>query len=356
MSAFAILALQLVAGDLAYAPETPFAAAASADYVATYDDNDYAGRVRPVVITRHGAWLREDRRADNATGTIYSNLRSHTSISVSQSADGGRYLNVWRHGPPSYDHYSVEGTAERDRVVGERCTVLRVVRADGPGERGCRTRDGVDAWWRVYYRDGQLMQSRTLRWLVRRRVAEAEVWPAPNLFLWSSWATPESAGPNDEVLLCGDAMGGEPATLVIRRRGGGVFRDERSARSRTIQFDNGATVFLYSWQSSGETDLTLQRRAGQPQQALQAVDLHRREQVLGETCFWFDTRPGVQDAGASECRTRDGIVLKIVRTSRGGGATFVATHVQRGGVSAAAMTPPANLLNWPLDLGGGDQR
>jgi hypothetical protein len=80
--------------------------------------------------------------------------------------------------------------------------------------------------------------------------------------------------------------------------------------------------------------------------------LNRRDQVLGESCDWFDMWPGSMDAGKSECRTRDGITLKEERYSWGTTTTYTAVRLARRAVGVDEVTPPAAVLepkNWGFD-------
>jgi hypothetical protein len=82
----------------------------------------------------------------------------------------------------------------------------------------------------------------------------------------------------------------------------------------------------------------------------QPVDPGKRETVLGETCTWFDLLAGAADAGLTQCRTDDGLVLKERRTGRGLWVDLVAVSLERSAVTPSQVSPAGMLAraNWGL--------
>jgi hypothetical protein len=69
------------------------------------------------------------------------------------------------------------------------------------------------------------------------------------------------------------------------------------------------------------------------------------ETLLGEPCIWMDRSPGMMDAGRHECRTRDGIPLRIKFWSRGWYEGYSATRLSRRPIEFAEVMPPPELLD-----------
>jgi hypothetical protein len=75
------------------------------------------------------------------------------------------------------------------------------------------------------------------------------------------------------------------------------------------------------------------------------------ETLLGERCTWLDMSPGMMDAERHECRTRDGIPLRIWFWSRGGAASYSAIRLSRRPIEVFEVMPPPELLErsrWQL--------
>ena len=150
-----------------------------------------------------------------------------------------------------------------------------------------------------------------------------------------------------------------PAIRTMRRHGDWLYIEEMAGGIRrnlkiTSQSARFSMHFFAEYYSSLES-LLLHRLPAEPTQlpaSMVPKDLNRSEQILGETCEWFDVEPGVTDGGLEECRTPDGILLKSNAWGWGSQQIFTAVRLSRRPVRLQEVMPPAALLDpksWGLD-------
>src|SRR5262249_32270678 len=112
-----------------------------------------------------------------------------------------------------------------------------------------------------------------------------------------------------------------------------------------IAHDSGRMRILYQSDDSGAPKrLVITNPFPLPPTSMQRKDLARTETVLGESCRWFDTTPGMQEARRSACLTNDGIVLKEEGSSRASRWTWTAIRLTRRAISLDEMKPSPELL------------
>jgi hypothetical protein len=249
-------------------------------------------------------------------------------------------------------------TGQRQTVLGETCSVWETLRArDVPlAKLSCVTDDGIELsykWVSKYVQSsGEAVR------VERRPLADADVQPPRDLFTWSWWTAgqptsePATAGFDYETVMRqpnGDGV------RVTRRHGPWSHVDESETRMRRSVVVTSPGLRLQYWElrDGARQEMTILRLPpSAPQQAPSAKALNQSEKVLGETCDWFDTMPGMADAGQAQCRTADGIVLKESNFGRGYRSELVATRLSRRPVTLDEAMPPAELLApkfWGLD-------
>ena len=181
--------------------------------------------------------------------------------------------------------------------------------------------------------------------LERRRVSEAEMSPPPELLRWSTWTRLYPAtlqpGLNDEVVLRGDGRGGDE-TRVLRRLGAARSEDSRSAAGRNLTIYTGALVVQYLISEHERTFSIVPTPPGEDRAVIQ----NERGNVLVQACRWYDSWPGVSDAGRWDCRTADGASLAIRQSSWGRMWRLTATQYRRGVLTPESFAPPPEAFRW----------
>jgi hypothetical protein len=328
------------------------------------------------VVTRHGDWVRMDVVRDGRTTTRYPGLALGVEASLIRDTAGG-YSYVWIKTRPDSSargmDYRSFRTGETDVVLGEPCDVWKVYRSP-PDERGyggfarlgCVTADGIELWQRTIGTDSDVLSSAEAMRLERRSVDAAEVRPPDDLLSLERWfgagASTRDAIPagelDFEVVLAHSEDLGEP-TVTVRRRYPWRYED---------RYDEGRPRRLFIWREDRVTWLDVY--VG-PQGAAERLAMSNRpfdvrtqprdspvplpdkppETLLGERCTWLDMVPGMMDAERHECRTQDGIPLRIWFWSRGGAASYSAIRLSRRPIEFSEVMPPPVLLErsrWQL--------
>jgi hypothetical protein len=319
----------------------------AAAHVAAYQNHREGGLTQRIVITRRGQWQREVRFGESDTSSWYSNFRTNLTIMLSAPADGRLHLQANQRGPAArIGRYSATTAGQRDHLLGERCDVRRWrdAAADGPTWENCQTRDGIELWSRVFYRDGSEMESTRAVRITRSHVPDAS--PPANMLQWQAWAPPEGSGPNDEVVMDGGrTQDGRLIQMIVRRRAALTWTSRSAYWGQQLEISGGGMSLRYS-DNAISTGLSLSRGVPAGRLFAEPASTGRQETVLGRTCVWFDMMPGVADAGRLECHTEDGMLLKYETTGLGLTSSFSATQVRIGGVTGEQMRPPEAIFAW----------
>jgi hypothetical protein len=317
------------------------------------------------IVTRARDWVRLDNREIGRASTDYVALDHLTHVGLGRDATG-RYASLQIDGPgrqvaPGIDYDSVR-TGAVETALGETCEIWDVYRQ--PKDRfntgfrhlSCVTADGVELWRRTTSKFG-VMSSAVATGITRRPVSRAEVAPPADLLDLKVWGLDEGPaspanGPDYEVTLASEGMS-TPRPATLRRHGLWRYEDLPHLNGSRMVFSrrlDGAWSLSVTTDPAGQPAmLMLQHRPSQEGSAVEPVAIGRPpETVLGEPCAWVNTTPGVTDYGRDECRTRDGVPLRIVITQRGSGYGFIATQVRRGPLKLAQVLPAPNLLDGGL--------
>lgn len=331
-------------------PNAEFAPSRAVDHVAVMSVNPNSHRpsdIHRAIVARSGDWMRTDRGIDGRS-VGYSNFATGVSIEIVRDEAGQvRELSASRHRAGDTVHvYARVRTGERDSHLGETCDIWRMTaqREPSPVWLTCVTYDGVELWSRTLYSNGEIMASAQAISVERRPVRAEEVRPPAEAFNWETWrasAPRTRRAPNDEVRL---ALGRE--RRVIRRRDGWTYRGQ-PARYGSLRHEGAGIELSYLiGEDSRPLELSIERIPGDPRPPNPGVSLERTDFVVGERCAWFDMMPETEDAGLSECRTRDGAILVVSEFTWATGRRFTATSIRRNVVSAADMRPPLAAFAW----------
>jgi hypothetical protein len=340
-----------------------FAPAVAAHHVVTMAVQDGSRQSR-TTITRMGNWIREDRGVPGQQSTIFSDVSSGTSFLVGVG-DGGRAQSLQINGPENTFVHTRQRSGDIDSTLGETCEIWNMTtsfsnsRTDPVRSQQCVTADGITLWSRTYYGSGAIMKSETAASFERRESAANYVRPPSEVFDWAYWtrAARDTSATSSVFDYQVRLESGEPGeSRNIRRHFPWTYTETMyAAGGRSIGISSNRLSLNYSAGGQGSSRL-LSIRIGPeqpaPQQGTAAswgpVPLSRPwDVVAGEVCSWFDVRPGVADAGLHECRTWDGITLRIRAFGRAGRAEFTATQVSRRAMSDSDVAPPAVVFDWP---------
>jgi hypothetical protein len=361
----------LISCVAAYA-EAPLAPHPNAvDHVVTMVTKQYGRGTGATVVTHHAGWTRVDRTENGSRTVEHFDYAGSTAISFARERSGVYvYLSIVR-GPERHSWLDYESfkTGERQAFLGENCEVWNVLRSRDI-QRGdltkisCVTDDGIELWNR--YTGGQdVVSSAEATGIARRPVQPDEVLPPGDLLLLQSWGGPTTSDdPPKAAIDYETVMQTAPTepevTRITRRHAPWTYTDSVvDGGDRTLQIENvqiGLHVRVVS-SATGELKQLLITKSSPPAAGdtgplrLKPVAYGRKETVLGEQCQWFDMTPGMMDAGLRQCRTRDDVVLKEMRWSRGGGKVFEAVLLRRRVIGLAQVLPPAEMLdrkNWGL--------
>jgi hypothetical protein len=340
-----------------------FVPAHGPDFVATYvakrgwgppgDDTE--------TVSRSGGWVRIDRIENQHASTLYVGVSVPVSVSLARDETGG-YLGL-QINAAAYDSspaikYDSFRTGAVETVLGERCEVWNIYRvptaergASGFARTGCVNADGVELWRRTVGGYGEMSSARALR-VERRPVGARAVHPPRDLLDLRAWGVADVAGPRkqpDFEVVFGSDFGINRRPMIIRRRLPWIYEDTWDARVvRTVSSRrlDGLTSLAASVDADGKPKgLSIQRRNGpNPEPPGNAPATGKSETVLGERCAWVNTTPNTYDYTRLECRTDDGVPLRIRIESRGGSYGYTATRLRRRPLRLAEVLPPAHML------------
>jgi hypothetical protein len=333
-------------------PEAPFAPIAGVpDYVATMRKRD--GDI--VTIAHHSDWTRVDIDAGPRRATGYFLSDGPTAIEIYRN-DAGEVVSAHLLRGQEPGSYQPRNTGERQTLAAGTCTVWSVRLPTTLTQLSCVTDDGIELSRKsVPYLENVAGEVTRIE---RRPVAADDVRPPREILQWRWWQPDEPlpggpAGSDYETVLR-DADG---AIRVTRHHPPWTYVDESSdgvRRSLVVTSTRASFGFSRAYGGS-QMMLALARTPPKPTpvwpfQGIAA--LNRSERILGETCDWFDMIPGATDVNLTQCRTRDGIVLKEESGVWGSHRALVAVKVLRQAIDVRDLTPPAELLDpkyWGLD-------
>lgn len=370
---FACIGLVCAARALAEQPAAPFAPFPTvADYVVTMVGDHGQPREYVRTVMHHGAWTRVDHKSIFHHTTAYFSPAGSIDIQLHRSARANNeVVSAWfvrSDIRPVGWGYEPRNTGERQTVLGETCTVWNV----DPVRSSCITDDGIELWSKVVFGGYEILSSVEATRIERRPIAPDDVMPddarrARDLLALGPWLRPAATsadipeGADYEVVMQAQTLrDSTPLIRTTRRHGGWTYVEETSGGARrqlTIENQGARFRMQYIMKDTDSLErLNLSRLPDEPARAPTGAvpkDMTRAEQVLGETCEWFDVWPGTMDGGLEECRTSDGITLKSALYGWGDSSdTFTAVRFARRPLSLQQVMPPPELFDpkhWGLD-------
>jgi len=327
------------------------------DYTVTMDVKWAYSKPGKAIVLHHGDWTRVAETADSPNVTYYL-ADDREAISV-----GDHYLSIVRGPDRPFTEYAPRNTGERQKHLGENCTVWEVSRKKigAPSSKtSCVTDDGIELWWRSS--SSQSVSSAEATRMERRPIASEDAQPPRSIFAWDSPdrdtlppIAPEK--PDHEVVM--ERMIGDKGKAIrtVRRHGPWQFTEEIFGKQRSIDIihDFGQMWWRYASDEAGAPKrLTVGKKyvlAPTEQAEIQAAvprpaNMNQTDTVLGETCHWFNMTPGAADGGAWACLTEDGIALKETFWSHPSRPReWTAIRVARRPIAIDEIKPPAELLS-----------
>ncbi len=340
------------ASNIAFWAALAAAGGARADAIVTYHIEPIThGGPAVETLRLHGREIRIDQRTPGGSAgkpevhRLYSRLGSPVSLET-YAEEGAPIRDIMIVDEPGSAIPPVGRrtfTGESQTRLGERCRVWRL--APRPGstltyERsGCATDDGIELW----RRDGVDLRAATR--IVRAPVAETEVRPPLHAIQLASWARSGSlAGDHHgdvEVVL--RAGGGATPRVTVRRSGAwtSIDRDEPGGGRWLAVTDRRAGLALrYVRYGGGRRELSIDRRDPDLDEPYEGPIPDRpAEVVLGVSCRWFGPTIPISDGGQRDCRTEDGVPLKIESIFHGRVSTVVAETLTRQPQPLSAVLP-----------------
>jgi hypothetical protein len=325
------------------------------------------------VVTRRGDWVRMDLVREGPPSIRYLRLAVGIEVSLSRNPAGGYSdvrIETRPDSRPGRADYGSFKTGETDVVLGEPCEVWNIYRSrpnetgrGGFARLGCVTPDGIELWRRTVGTAGDIRSSAEAVHVERRSVEIGEVRPPNDLLNLERWfgvgAAARDAVPADkpdfELVLAHDGNSGE-AAITVRRRHPWHYDDrydEGGPRRVSVRREDRVTWLQIDVGPPGSDQrLSMSNRPSDARDQLwdPPVPLPSKppQTLLGERCTWIDVRPNVLDLEHHECRTEDGIPLRIWLWSRGGAASYSAISLRRRPIEFSEVMPPRELLERSL--------
>lgn len=302
-------------------------------------------------IRRHGAWARRDWTDRDVVNSEFIHLP--TGIMVSEARDAAGRLIVHSIRAPRSDAGKSVAFAGRPRGVrqdrlGAPCEEHLVYSAERFRHVACVTTDGISVSEHTEGADGDIWPtSPAFAARLSRHPVPAALMQPPR-FDRDAWIEDPVSGASevggDYTVLLEPQQGG--SQYLMRRRQGWVGEERRSRDgSATISARNlahGRRVIARLGPDARPEEVTYGSRAtiGPGEGAAEKLD-QPGETILGQFCSWYNVMPGVEDAGRLECRTSDGMPLRIQTIVRGSVSTdAVATRFDRRQSATADLLPP----------------
>jgi len=337
------------------------------DHIVSFVDRQLGREEDTRTVVRRGRWTRVEMVNSQRRATSYTEYDNPARVSIWEESSGRR-VSIVR--DPKFDpiypwQSEPRATGEQQTLLGERCTVWSadrlpaVTHLQDAVRLSCVTDDGITLWYKVVQSSRVTASGEATR-LERRAIAPHEVLPPPALLALDWWKSDAFAPslrtpPEHEAVMHAEGFAdSEKRVRTTRYRYPWQYIEETLDGVRTsLDVSHVSTGMSFSYNNANAyqpEQVAISQYAAPRSDASQS--LNRYETILGEQCRWFDIHPGAMDAGVTECRTGDGIVLKWVNWSRGGSRSWTAVRVQRHNVSLAEVTPPSALLElkaWGLE-------
>ena len=333
------------------------------DYVVTMAGRSaHATHDTVYTVTHRGGWTRVDRHDPGTISTEHYHRSCSPYPRYTRDRQTGAYINVAIercHRRAGWD-YNPERTEKQQTFLGEQCTVWTAWRSEiivrTPMVRtSCVTDDGIEVWYVVSGDYGLLSWAEATK-IERRAEAREEAEPPADLLKIDGWfadvpASAQRETPDFELVM--EQEGKPEFVRVIKRRGNWRREDEWFASVRQ-QFSvanpaAGYSLGLYNLPTDTPLLVFNQRSSLSPAEAVVEAAGSRRmdrpyETVLGERCVWLDMAPNMADASHYECRSGDGIALKIEQGSRTLRRVLMATKLERRAIAMDEIKPPVELI------------
>ncbi|MFJ6025577.1 hypothetical protein ACIQC9_13380 [Brevundimonas sp. NPDC092305] len=243
-------------------------------------------------------------------------------------------------------------TELRGDFAGEQCRWWSVYHGLSGGEpsfrhQSCVTGDGIEIGSRTIGSNGEIWSfSLASATSIIRKPISASIVKPPEIPV-NGWLDQffgqfdRSSARNFSVLLSGHA-----SEMIVRRRG--AWTGELTRRpdgSLTAHASKPGGYVSARIAAGGKAEsLTYDRRPTRAAPPEIAVN-EPAETILGILCRWVGVMPDVMDAGRHECRSENGIPLKVRLFSRGTRSDFVAVQIDRSAGSIEDLLPPPELLD-----------
>jgi hypothetical protein len=308
-------------------------------------------REKTIFVYRSGKRQREDTRyADGVRISMYADLADNMSWILTSEANGAfSHLVITgpRTPPPRIDSYpwTINRTNVTGHHLGEACIVWSLSKLPHPShqvsiENSCLTDDGILLWRKVYYGDKLVHSARAIA-IKRRQVGLDEVTvPASALKLssYGHWDRQVKGTPNDQVRF--------DSGSVVRRIGTLKVTQETFPNVTQHTWSNGTHWLSVSVNTDGSLDNLMVGPTPPifPAMKPQPMKPRRFLTIIGERCELFEMRPGVADAGLTECLRKDGLSLKRIYESRGAPRYYNAMSVSRGKMTVKDVAPPTDIM------------
>jgi hypothetical protein len=311
------------------------------------------------VLRQHGQSIRIDSRSEiGRTGVmllrqVFTRPDQAVTFKVGRFADGRlAFLSLmddpFTAPPPASLRLF---TGETQNRLGEQCRVWRVSRTTTYGNQflqtGCVTADGAELWRRQANIDAIFATK-----VMRKPVPPGEVRPPTELLELAKWTARSRVLDHSHDYAVTLEPSHETGPRRTARRSGDwtAVREEHRHNSQLSVMNPAEGIGLqYSRDQNGGRRLRLYRRpvGNAPPAVPTGVRMPDRadEIILGEKCQWWDMMPGVADAGRHECRTADGVTLKVEYISRASMETAVAVGLKRGPQPLSAVMPERELVS-----------
>lgn len=299
-------------------------------------------------IRRHGAAVRRDWIDGGRSNAEFIHLT--TGITVLEVRDASGQLLMYSMRAPALGTsrsvtLAVRPTGVDLERLGQPCEKQDVYSGEHFRRVACITWDGISLSEHTEDAEGEIWSTSTASAtrLTRRAVPLHLMLPAE--FDHGAWLGDPSAddGKNYTVLL--EAEEGETKYLIRRRQGWTAEEARNRDGSASIWAVNrvlGRSVAAQLGPGARPEALTYDLRASTSPNSERVEKLDRPiEMVLGLGCSWYDVMPNTHDFGRIECRTSDGMPLRIQTLWRGRiRIDAIATRFDRQQSSVADVLPP----------------
>lgn len=240
-----------------------------------------------------------------------------------------------------------------EEYLGRNCRVWQLAHQFGNRQfvqSGCITSDGIELWWKNS--DISTLRATSIAY---KSVPEQDVkapFEAFDLEKWAIFDENYDHSGDYRVDFSGNFYYRQTTRVSVKSGPWLSVSDQDKSGVSNVSLINMTTGFKakYSKFLDGTRHFSVVRDAkphlqSQPRAHEVRLDNHPDGMLLGEQCQWWDTAPGVHDAGRSECRTIDAIPLIIRTSSRGTQFHLTATHLSRSSQPISAVILRKEILD-----------